>query len=409
MLPERRHRKHMPRERTGWIGQDNKGRWFYRYQYTNAGGVRRNVRHLAVSKAKAESALRKALAKHEQVGESAVEGERVKFNKLADVYAKHSIISARYVGERKVAGRRSVASVEVSLRVLRAHFGNRRVKDIKHHDIEQFKLARLDTPKSDDTARSIASVNRELELLRAMLRFAVRQGWLMRSPFEMGAPLISKSDEERRERVLTRGEEQRLLEACGERVVTYKRKGKEITMHDKGERREHLRALIVAALDTAMRRGELFKLTWRDVDLARGTITIKAMNTKTARARTVGITPRLNAELTQMWQQSPQQEDLSVFGYDSDNSTLKTAWASLCDYAKIKDFRFHDCRHTAITRMVEAGMPTAQIMKISGHTQMTTFQRYVNPNEEAVTQAAKRLHEHNVKNAVQHTVSHLVN
>lgn len=398
----------MPRERTGWVGQDNDGRWFYRYQFTDAGGVRRNVRRLAVSKAKADSALRKALDKHEQVGESAVEGERVKFNKLASTYSGHSIIEARYVGERKVTGRRSVAPVETSLRVLKERFGNRRIRDIKHHDIEEFRLKRLDTPKSNGEGRSIASVNRELELMRAMMRFAVRQGWLMRSPFEMGAPLISKSDEERRERVLTRDEERRLLEACGDRIVTFKRKGrfngKETTVVDKGEKRDHLRALIVAALDTAMRRGELFRLTWSDVDFERGVITIRAMNSKTARARTVGITPRLHEELTKLWQKSPKDLDASVFGYECENSTFKTAWASLCDYAKVKGFRFHDCRHTAITRMVEAGMPSAQIMKISGHTQMTTFQRYVNPNQYAVAEAAMRLHEHNAR-AGAHEVS----
>jgi integrase len=397
----------MPRERTGWTGQDEQGRWFYRYQYTDASGVRRNIRsifkgeskakRLLKSEAEAKNELRKALNKFDTGGERVIEGERLKFNKLASIYSARSIIKARYVGERKVAGRRSIAPVEVALRALEEHFGNRRIKDIKHHDIEQYKLERLDTPKSNGKERSIASVNRELELMRAMMRFAVRQGWLMRSPFEMGAPLISKSDEERRERVLTRDEERRLLEACGDRILTYERKGKEVTMHDKGDKREHLRALLVAALDTAMRRGELFKLTWQDVDLERGVITIRAMNSKTARARTVGITPRLHEELSKLLSKSPRQPGLSVFGYDSENGTLKTAWASLCDYAKVKDFRFHDCRHTAVTRMVEAGMPSAQIMKISGHTQMTTFQRYVNPNHEAVTESAKRLHEHNTQ------------
>jgi integrase len=389
----------MPRERTGWIGQDADGRWFYRFQYTDASGKRRNVRRLTVSQSKAESELRKKLNKHDATGGYAIEGERLKFAKLAEIFAERSIFEARYKGQKKIAGRRSVAPVEISLRVLKEHFQSRRVQDIKHHDIEQFKLERLDTPKSNGEDRAVATVNRELELMRAILRFGVRQGWLLRSPFEMGAPLISKADEERRERVLTRDEERRLLEACGDRIVTFKRKGRfegrETTIVDKGDKREHLRALIIAALDTAMRRGELFKLIWSDVDLERGIIFIRAMNSKTARARTVGITPRLHEELAHLWAKSPKRSELSVFGYDCENSTLKTAWASLCDYAKVKDFRFHDCRHSAITRMVEAGMPSAQIMKISGHTQMTTFQRYVNPNDEAVRQAASLLHAYN--------------
>jgi integrase len=86
-----------------------------------------------------------------------------------------------------------------------------------------------------------------------------------------------------------------------------------------------------------------------------------------------------------------------VFGYDKPNSTIKTVWGATCGDAKIEDFRFHDCRHTAITRMIEAGMPSAQVMKISGHTQQTTFQRYVNLNDDAVRQGAMKLHEYNTK------------
>jgi integrase len=258
----------MARERTGYTGQDKHGRWFYRYQYTDASGKRLNIRRLASSESRAKIALRKALDKLEIVGDSVVEGERLRFRDLAKTYAAHSIVPARYIGDRKIAGRRSIAPVEIALAVLREHFANRLIKDIKHHDLELFKLKRLDTPKSNDEERSIASVHRELELMRAIMRFAVRRGWLMRSPFEMGPPLISKSDETSRERVLSRDEENRLLAQCI-------------------GRRAHLRPLLIAALDTAMRRGELFKLTWEDVDLTRGVITIRAVNSKTARARTV--------------------------------------------------------------------------------------------------------------------------
>src|SRR5262249_28656271 len=103
----------------------------------------------------------------------------------------------------------------------------------------------------------------------------------------------------------------------------------------------------------------------------------------------------LKHELLNLWQQSPRRRELSVFGYDNPNSTVRAVWLSACHAAKIKDFRFHDCRHTAITRMIEAGMPAAQVMKISGHTQHTTFQRYVNVTNETVTQLAQRLHEYN--------------
>lgn len=403
----------MPKPLTGGIGQDEQGRWFYRYQYIDEFGKRRNVRRLVTSESNAKSKLRKSINKHETSAGRSVEGERLKFSKLAKLYAENKIFDADYVGDRKVAGLRSFKSVELLLENLKEYFADMRVATITHADIEAFKLKRLRTKKSNDKPRTIASVNRELELLRAMMRFAKRQKWILSSPFEEGEPLISKADETRRERVLTHNEEMRLLDACGDRIRIYKRKGRfkgeETTMIDKGEKREALRAIIIAALDTAMRRGELFKLVWSDVDFNKETITIRAMNSKTARARAVGMTPRLKEELLKLWQKSPQLPDLSVFGYDNEYSTMKRAFSSACDFAKIKNFRFHDCRHTAITRMVESGMPSAQIMKISGHTQMTTFQRYVNPNDDAVKQVAMRLHEHNAHKNAQQITSELVN
>jgi integrase len=293
---------------------------------------------------------------------------------------------------------------------LKEHFKEQRITTITHSDIEDYKQKRLTTKKSNDKQRTIAGVNRELELLRAMMRFAKQQKWIHSSPFEEGAPLISKADETRRERVLTYEEERSLLVACGERVSKYKRKGrfkdKEATMIDKGEKRTHLRPLIVAALDTAARRGELLQLLWSDVDFDQELIRLRATTTKTATARTVPMTPRLKDELQFLWRLSPKRFDFEVFG---GIGSVKRAFANACTSAGINDFHFHDLRHTAITRMVQTGMPTAQIMKITGHTQMITFQRYVNPTNDSLKEMAKMLHNLNTQAGAQQPQSELVN
>jgi len=296
------------------------------------------------------------------------------FAELAKVYAERKLIPAVYAGEgeyrRRVAGLRSHKSPHGFLRVLVENFGRRRVRSISHADVEAFKLLRLQTPRQrDGRPRSIAAVNRELEMLRAVLRYAAREGWLLRSPFEQGAPLIEKASEVKRERVLTHEEEAQLLAVCT-------------------GRREHLRALIVCALDTAMRRGEMFALRWRDVDLPAGLIRVRATTTKTERARTPGITPRLREALEELKAYAPSDPDGLVFGI---TYTVKNGFQSACKAASVSGFRLHDCRHTAITRMIEAGMPPAAVMKISGHTQMTTFARYVNPNADASRRGAEML------------------
>jgi len=383
--------------------------WWARIVRVDGNGVPRQYTRRANDKNHARRLKRELEDEHDLNGERGLDGARMVFRELAVHYKKSRLIPAIYHGEdeaqRKVGGLRSYRAPQSFLETLVGHFGASLIRNITHDDIERFKLKRLNEPTRSDLARhekelkenpkaelrstrTIASVNRELEIMRAVMRFAQRQGWLTRSPFDQGAPLISKADEVRRERVLTFDEERRLLEACGPRTVVYKWRGKQVTAHDDGERRAHLRAIIIAALDTAMRRGELFKLRWRDVDLENRSIRITALNSKTARPRTVAMTPRLYAELERLRAQAPDDPDGLVFGV---KDTVKKSFAAACKAARIEGFRFHDCRHTAITRMVQAGITPMEIMKISGHTQHITFARYVNPDAGAVQRAADAL------------------
>jgi integrase len=374
----------MPREREGYIekrvvkvGDETEERLYVRMQYRDASGKACTVRRRVADELAGRKLIKKLKKQYEQSGAHGLAGDKLTFRQLAKEYKDRRLIPAEYHGEgaraRKIAGLRSWKAPQAFLETLIENFGGKRIRDITHDDIEQFKLTRLRLPTRRGTQRTIASVNRELELMRAVMRFASRQGYIHRSPFETGAPVISKADEARRERVLTHDEETRLLAACT-------------------GRRSHLRALLVCALDTAMRRGELFKLQWREVDFTNRTITITAFNSKTARPRTVAMTPRLAAELEMLHSNAPQDPDILVFGI---TDTVKKSFAAACKAAGVSEFRFHDCRHTAITRMVAANVPPAEIMKVSGHSQFVTFARYVNPDAGAIQRAADALAAYN--------------
>jgi integrase len=280
------------------------------------------------------------------------------------------LIPAEYVNQRKIAGVRSLAPALFAVEILVEHFGDRRLRAITHSDIEAFKLARLKVLTVRGTTRSIASVNRELEILRAILNFALRQDWISKNPFNSGASLISKADETHRERLMTFEEEKKLLAAC------------------EVDSRKHLRPILIAAVDTAMRRGELLKLRWRNVDFDARSIEIEAFNTKTARARAVAMTLRLESELKQLYENAPKDPEGLVFGI-KDN--FKNGFAAACKEAKIEGLRFHDLRHTAITRMVEAGMQPAEVMRVSGHTTPAMLWRYLNANADTARRAADAL------------------
>jgi integrase len=77
-----------------------------------------------------------------------------------------------------------------------------------------------------------------------------------------------------------------------------------------------------------------------------------------------------------------------VFGI---TDTIKTAFGSACEDAKLEDFRFHDCRHTATTRMIASGSSHTEVMKIAGHTQLKTFLRYLNITPETTRRVANNL------------------
>ena len=353
-----------------------KQEWYARIVRVDGNGKKKEYTAKAESKSEARK-LRDELAENfDKRGEQSIEGNKLIFRELAEIYREKRLYQAVYHGEgkaqRKVGGVRSLGGSLHYLDVLKEHFGSKLIRNITHNNIEEFKTKRLKTVTARGE-RSIADVNRTLELMRTILRFAVRQGWLAHSPFEMGNPLISKSDEVKRERVLSFDEERRLLLACN-------------------GRRSHLRPLIITALDSAMRRGELLKLQWKDVNFDAQTITVTAMNSKTAKARNIGMTPRVSSELSKLWEKSPQDFTELVFGI---KDTVKNSFASACREAKIEEFRFHDFRHTAITRMIQAGLAPMEIMKISGHSQMTTFARYVNPDTSAVQRIADRLSAYN--------------
>lgn len=396
----------MPRQREGFI-REREGKVYACIQFKGEDGRRKEKMRRAENRTHAKQIIKKLLRELEDVGEQSLDNDQMMFRELAARYKKSRLIPAVYHGEgesqRKVAGLRSFRSPQGFLETLTQHFGGKRARNITHDDIEQFKLKRLNEPTRSDIARyerelrentkaalrstrTIASVNRELELMRAVMRFAQRQGYIVRSPFEMGAPLISKADETRRERVLSHDEESRLLDACS-------------------GRRAHLHPLIIAALDTALRRGELFKLRWRDIDLDGRTIKVTAFNSKTARPRAVAMTPRLVTALEALHSNAPQDPDALVFGI---TDTVKKSFAAACKAAGIEGFRFHDCRHTAITRMVQAGIAPMEIMKISGHTQHVTFARYVNPDTGAIQRAADALAAFNTS-AVTRNAMELVN
>lgn len=368
------------KQRTGYLFKDKKTKkWVARVTYTDEAGKRRNVKRYCETKTEARTKLDALKRQLDNRGEQAIDGDKMKFREVAERYEKAKLIEPVYVGEKKVAGMRSTYVPKLYLKLLVEYFGNKRVRSITHADIEAFKLARLKKTirrgvkgNEQETPRTVTAVNRELERLRTVLNFAKRQGWIEVNPFNQGEALIDRAAENPRDRILSFDEETRLLAACT-------------------GRRAHLRALIIAAIDTGMRRGELFKLEWQDVDFGTKTIALRAITTKTNKARQVAMTDRVHDELQQLWTDSTQQLDASVFGIAL---TIETGWKAACKAAGITGLNFHDLRHTFVSRLIAAGVHHAEAMKLSGHQTLAMLNRYLNTNADTARRAANALDEY---------------
>jgi integrase len=370
-----------------------KGNLYARIQYPDESGKQKEkLRRVHSGKItdvwKEVRAMRDELNQH---GEETLNADKMTFLDLAEKYKEAKVFSAIIKDGRKVAGLKSHKPVETYVKIASAYFGKKLIRSIKPRDIDKFRTVRLSTPVEIEikrkvpsvnektgrkknqiikekriTERKLSSVNRELATLRRMLNFAVNEGWLINNPFQKTDKIISNSSEKARERVLDYKEENQLLAQCV-------------------DEREHIKTILICALDTAMRPEEIYKLVWNDIDFLNGIIIVRAENTKTETERIVGITPRLQTELERLWEISPKDLSMSIFGVKS----IKTAYKTACRKAGVKNFRFRDCRHTATTRMVNSGMPQAEIMKVTGHTQLKTFLRYVNLTPESVSNSAK--------------------
>src|SRR5262245_43943383 len=322
----------MGKDRTGSIVKRKDGKLYARITYKGEDGERHDITRRATDRKDARRIIKELLNDLEEQGEKAIGVDRMKFSEAAETYRDKKAIPPVIRDGRRIAGLKSWYTTRIYLDTLKAHFGDVRLKEITASDLEDFKQKRLATPTQYEKDRTLSAVQRELETLRAVLRWCVKKGWLKRSPFEKcEEPIISKTAEARRDRVLSIEEEAALLAACV-------------------EPRSHLRPLIICALDTAMRRGEMLQLRWAFVNLHQGVINLPPEITKTEKPRSVPITPRLRAELEAL-REKANGDDAPVFGGITD---IKRSFGTACRIANIADLHFHDLRHTGTTRLIAA-------------------------------------------------------
>lgn len=209
-------------------------------------GLRKEKSKSASSYAEVKRVLRKLEDDFLSGGQTAIESDAVTFAELAKHCQTTKYCEAEYDKEgRKLFGVRDTSVYKAHFKHFTAFFGTMKLRNIKVAQLRAYRNHRLRSKTKTGGNLDVSTVNREMSTLRAVLNEAMVHDWILVNPFNKVRPgeLITITDERNRETILTAVEEQRLLKAC------------------EGDNRRHLRALVIAALDTGARKGAVSQ--WR--------------------------------------------------------------------------------------------------------------------------------------------------
>lgn len=194
------------------------------------------------------------------------------------------------------------------------------------------------------------SVNREFAYLRAALEHCRQHGVQMPA---IDWKKLKATEPPGRVRFLSREEYGRLMAAA----------------------HESLRPIILCAVTTGLRYGDIYRLDWRQIQLGERVIQIK--RTKANKALTIRIGGALMAALSTT---PPERRRGKVFTWTG----FRRRWEKALRLADVEDFRFHDLRHTFASWARQAGADLADICEALGHSSITMTMRYahIKPDEQ---------------------------
>ncbi|MCG8408899.1 MAG: tyrosine-type recombinase/integrase [Phycisphaerales bacterium] len=291
-------------------------------------------------------------------------------------------------------------SPEVTLHRLKTDF--RKFRSIKLVDLN---YRRLDHWRTQELARGSkpSTINRKLADLKALLSRAVEWGYLKEHPLAKLKRL--KVDERGKVRFLDSSEEGRLRKALDDRQLQIReaRESANKWREKRGyplledlsslEYVDHLKPLVILALNTGMRRGELFGLEWDDVDLERATLTIVGDRAKSGSTRYIPLNSEALSVLEVYWRQTADDNPALVFPgrHGSRLDNIRKSWSRLLDLARIDNFRFHDLRHHFASKLVMAGVDLNTVRELLGHSDYKMTLRYAHLAPEHKLQAVEML------------------
>ncbi|MFC1688262.1 tyrosine-type recombinase/integrase [Pseudomonadota bacterium] len=253
-------------------------------------------------------------------------------------------------------------------RLNRFGLGDKYLADIKLADLETWRIQR------QDDGVSASTINRDTATLRSALQKAVDWELIDTHPLARLKPL--KTDRRKIVRYLNTNEEKRLMAALVGRDERKRRerdsanawrleRGYDL-LPTIGTYADNLTPLVILAINTGLRRGELWNLTWGDINLRSKMLTVHGKGAKSGQTRHIPLNASaLKALKKHRGGVTPLPRN-PVFG----RSEFRKAFSGVLKDAKIKQFRFHDTRHTFASKLVMAGVPLNTVRELMGHSSL---------------------------------------
>ncbi len=285
------------------------------------------------------------------------EGRHFKFAEAK----KHTVgeLIDRYIGKVIPTKPKSARGYKQQLRYWKAELGHVLLSDLTAAAIVE-KRDMLASGTTNRGKRTPATVNRYLAALSHACTIAVKEwGWMEDSPMRK----VSKLKEPRgRVRFLSNEERAVLLETS--KNTTY----------------PHLHLIVVLALSTGARKGEIMNLRWGDIDKSRTKIILH--ETKNGERRAIPLTGYARGLILEHEKVRRIDTDM-LFPSKTGKSSfeIKKSWGKALENAGIEDFRFHDLRHSAASYLAMNGASPAEIADVLGHKTLQMVKRYAHLSE----------------------------
>jgi len=239
-------------------------------------------------------------------------------------------------------------------------------------DVERWRATKVERGLSNQT------INRDISSIKASFNRAVDWGLLPVNP--LAKIKKARVDDCLKVRYLSDAEEYRLREAIEAREER-RRAERDSANHWRGERgyvllpslrdcmfTDHVKPLILLSINTGCRRGELFDLTWENIDLDRRLLTVTGATAKSRRTRHIPLNREATSVLLNWRAQCEETNGLAFVNEAGERfDRVNTSWRRLLKDAQITNFRWHDMRHHFASRLAMGGVDLNTIRELLGH------------------------------------------